>query len=197
MRWSARTLTMTRRCLSMLEGTAWTPDTMSKSMNSTSELWISTNLLPELYWTRRLSGTWMLSGSGSDFMDSCASSRSERALSHRSVRLSRLWVETEKLIIYLFIHLFICHLLPYPCSYLSLYNPSAYSSLSSQLTTLNRSQSEWQWLNSPSISLGSCCLSIYCWRTAVPLTVWLWRDHTDRTEKDLKKKQLRFWHSEF
>lgn len=52
------------------------------------------------------------------------------------------------------------------------------------LTSLKSSQSEWQWLNSPSISLGSCCLSMYCCRTAVPLTVWLWRDHKGRTEKE-------------
>lgn len=43
---------------------------------------------------RGTSRTWMQSGSGSDSMECCASSRSKRALSHRSVRLSRLWEET-------------------------------------------------------------------------------------------------------
>lgn len=50
MRWSARTLTMSCRCLSMLEGTAWTSDTMSTSVGSTINLW---TFVPELHYNKK------------------------------------------------------------------------------------------------------------------------------------------------
>lgn len=89
MRWSARTLTMSCRCLSMLEGTAW--------RNQRARRWVHAfGLLAEsCIKMRERRQTWMLSGSGSDSMDCCASSSSKRALSHRSVRLSKLCEEAE------------------------------------------------------------------------------------------------------
>lgn len=55
------------------------------------------------------------------------------------------------------------------------------------LTSLKTSQSGWQWVKSPSISLGSCCLSTYCWSTPVPRTMWTWTEQ-DKKGNILHKK---------
>lgn len=45
------------------------------------------------------------------------------------------------------------------------------------LTNLNDNQSECECWKSPSSCVTSCCLSMYCCRTVVPLTMWTWTSY--------------------